>query len=381
MWPQGCRGRMAPWATTVLIVDDHADFRVFARALLEAGGFDVVGEAGDGASALTAARALKPALVLLDVQLPDIDGFAVCEQLSGDDDAPVIVLTSSRDASSYRRRLGESSARGFIAKAELSGRGLASFAAPCSAAVRRLRVALASPASPSGSRPSGRLTTRASSRRAVADLLSAGRCWGAGCSPGTPRRRPRRAAAGGDGSRLAARQPVPAALLPHRGPLVHLLLAYPSGRLTRRPARGRRRGVPRRRDRAAGPRPRRSRSRSTPRSRRGARRVSARDRPAAAGARRPDRRGAGDRRRARRSAPSRGSPAGMRADATLWPTSRAHRDRARPARRPAARPLVGGRGDRSRRRPRRPVGAGHAARPARARPRRSLAAARLPAGR
>ena len=113
---------------SVLIVDDHADFRAFARALLTADGFDVVGEAPDGASALAAARSLKPALVLLDVQLPDIDGFAVCEQLAGDEGAPAVVLTSSRDASSYRRRLGASSARGFIAKAELTGRGLAAMA-------------------------------------------------------------------------------------------------------------------------------------------------------------------------------------------------------------------------------------------------------------
>jgi len=114
--------------TTVLIVDDHHDFRAFARALLEAGGFEVVGEAVDGASALVAARTLKPALVLLDVQLPDIDGFAVCEQLAGDDGPPVVVLTSTRDASSYRRRLGQSSASGFIAKAELSGPLLGTFA-------------------------------------------------------------------------------------------------------------------------------------------------------------------------------------------------------------------------------------------------------------
>jgi DNA-binding NarL/FixJ family response regulator len=114
----------------VLIVDDHADFRAFARALLTADGFEVVGEAPDGASALAAARSLKPALVLLDVQLPDVDGFAVCEALAGDEHAPAIVLTSSRDASSYRRRLGESSARGFIPKAELSGRGLATLAGP-----------------------------------------------------------------------------------------------------------------------------------------------------------------------------------------------------------------------------------------------------------
>jgi CheY-like chemotaxis protein len=73
---------------TVLIVDDHADFRLFARSLLEAGGFEIVGEAQDGASALAAARALKPGLVLLDVQLPDIDGFAVCERLAGDEAAP-----------------------------------------------------------------------------------------------------------------------------------------------------------------------------------------------------------------------------------------------------------------------------------------------------
>jgi two-component system nitrate/nitrite response regulator NarL len=113
---------------TVLIVDDHVDFRLFARSLLQAGGFEVVGEAQDGASALAAARALKPLLVLLDVQLPDTDGFAVCEQLAADDEPPAVVLTSSRDASSYRRRLGDSSARGFIAKAELSAAALAIFA-------------------------------------------------------------------------------------------------------------------------------------------------------------------------------------------------------------------------------------------------------------
>ena len=115
---------------TVLIVDDHADFRAFARALLAAGGFEVVGEAPDGAAALSQARALKPDLVLLDVQLPDIDGFAVCDQLAADAAPPAVVLTSSRDASSYRRRLGGSSARGFITKADLSAPALATFAEP-----------------------------------------------------------------------------------------------------------------------------------------------------------------------------------------------------------------------------------------------------------
>ena len=116
--------------TTVLIVDDHAEFRTFARAMLVAGGFEVVGEAADGAQALTQARTLKPDLVLLDIQLPDIDGFAVCDQLAADDAAPTVVLTSSREASSYRRRLGGSTARGFIPKADLSAPALATFAKP-----------------------------------------------------------------------------------------------------------------------------------------------------------------------------------------------------------------------------------------------------------
>ncbi len=111
-----------------MIVDDHADFRWFARSVLQAEGSEVVGEAQDGASALLVARAAKPGLVLLDVQLPDVDGFAVCEQLAVQDGAPVVVLTSSRSESMYRRRLEGSSARGFIAKAELSGPALAAFA-------------------------------------------------------------------------------------------------------------------------------------------------------------------------------------------------------------------------------------------------------------
>jgi DNA-binding NarL/FixJ family response regulator len=117
-------------ATTVLIVDDHAEFRAFARTLLQAEGLEVVGEAPDGASALAAARTLRPEIVLLDIQLPDVDGFAVCEQLAATEDAPAVVLTSTRTASSYRRRLGDTSARGFIAKAELSGARLSALAHP-----------------------------------------------------------------------------------------------------------------------------------------------------------------------------------------------------------------------------------------------------------
>ena len=104
---------------TVLVVDDHPSFRRCARALLEADGFAVVGEAEDGAGALTEIGRLQPDVVLLDVQLPDMDGFAVLEQLGPD--TPQVVLVSSREASDYNGLIGASGARGFIAKAELTG--------------------------------------------------------------------------------------------------------------------------------------------------------------------------------------------------------------------------------------------------------------------
>jgi DNA-binding NarL/FixJ family response regulator len=110
---------------TVLIVDDHAGFRTAARALLEAQDFDVVGEAEDGAGAVVAAAELRPEIVLLDIQLPDVDGFAVAEQLATDGIPSAIVLISSRDASSFRRRLAANPAWSFIAKSDLSGEALA----------------------------------------------------------------------------------------------------------------------------------------------------------------------------------------------------------------------------------------------------------------
>ena len=111
-------------AVRVLIVDDHAPFRALARMLLVADGFDVVGEAGDGAAALVAARDLHPDVVLLDVQLPGDDGFAVAETLAADPVAPAVVLVSSRSRSDYGIRPQQQVARGFIDKAELSGAAL-----------------------------------------------------------------------------------------------------------------------------------------------------------------------------------------------------------------------------------------------------------------
>jgi len=106
----------------VLIVDDHAAFRAAARALLESEGFAVVGEAADAASALARVEQLRPDVVLLDVHLPDLDGFEVARAIAGGSCA--VVLVSSREGSSYRRRLASSPARGFIAKADLTGRAL-----------------------------------------------------------------------------------------------------------------------------------------------------------------------------------------------------------------------------------------------------------------
>jgi DNA-binding NarL/FixJ family response regulator len=113
--------RMSP---TLLIVDDHAAFRSTARALLECDGWNVVGEVGDGASALTAARDLKPEVVLLDVRLPDIDGFSVAERLTADGGGPAVIVTSSSDDPLYPDRARRTGARGFVAKHDLSGEAL-----------------------------------------------------------------------------------------------------------------------------------------------------------------------------------------------------------------------------------------------------------------
>lgn len=112
-------------ARRVLIVDDHAEFRTLARAMLERGGFEVVGEAVDGAGTLTAVAQTRPEVVLLDVQLPDMNGFDVARALCEGDDGLVVVMTSTRDAADFGGRLERSGARGFIAKSRLSGPALA----------------------------------------------------------------------------------------------------------------------------------------------------------------------------------------------------------------------------------------------------------------
>ena len=147
-------------SVTVLIVDDHPSFRASARTLLESEGYEVIGEAEVGAGrVLDALRStnverlpaneaqarelaplldeperlqeawaevvdLHPDLVLLDIQLPDLDGFEVAERLKELDERPAVVLTSSRDGKDYKRCIECSGARGFVPKAELSGAAL-----------------------------------------------------------------------------------------------------------------------------------------------------------------------------------------------------------------------------------------------------------------
>jgi DNA-binding NarL/FixJ family response regulator len=110
--------------TSVLIVDDHPSFRATARALLTAEGYEVVGEAENGVGALRSAKELHPDLVLLDVQLPDFDGFEVASRLTSNGSGPIVVLTSSRDGSDFGPLVAQSGARGFVPKGELSGAAL-----------------------------------------------------------------------------------------------------------------------------------------------------------------------------------------------------------------------------------------------------------------
>jgi DNA-binding NarL/FixJ family response regulator len=118
-------GRIIGAMRTLLLVDAHAGFRRQARALLERSGFAVVGEAIDGPTAIARVAELRPDVVLLDIGLPGDDGFEVVRALRARGDAPVVVLTSSRSASSYGDRIAASRAAGFLRKDELTAAALA----------------------------------------------------------------------------------------------------------------------------------------------------------------------------------------------------------------------------------------------------------------
>jgi DNA-binding NarL/FixJ family response regulator len=107
--------------STILIIDDDARFRTQACDVLAADGFVVIGEAADGASGLKAAQSLRPDFVLLDIGLPDAEGFEVARALALSRPPPLVVLTSSRDARAYGRRLSNGLFLGFIPKERISG--------------------------------------------------------------------------------------------------------------------------------------------------------------------------------------------------------------------------------------------------------------------
>jgi DNA-binding NarL/FixJ family response regulator len=106
--------------TRVLIIDDDARFRALARALLEASGYTVVGEAADGEQALEAARRLRPDAALLDVQLPDTDGFALARRLADAHHALRILLTSTDPTLGARVPRLDGRAVAFVPKDELA---------------------------------------------------------------------------------------------------------------------------------------------------------------------------------------------------------------------------------------------------------------------
>lgn len=105
----------------MLIVDDHATFRASARLLLESEGFEVIGEADTGEAAIEQSALLAPEVILLDVQLPGMDGFEVASRVTGADGAPAVILVSSRDGGDFGPLISACGACGFVAKADLSG--------------------------------------------------------------------------------------------------------------------------------------------------------------------------------------------------------------------------------------------------------------------
>ena len=129
MFAIAASGHYLGMARTVLVVDDHPGFRSAARRLLEAEGFDVIGEAATGGETLEATRRTHPDMVLLDIGLPDVDGISLAERLTRRPPAPAIVLTSSRDRTDYGPQLDRCGARGFIPKALLSGAALSALVA------------------------------------------------------------------------------------------------------------------------------------------------------------------------------------------------------------------------------------------------------------
>ncbi|CAG6390677.1 response regulator transcription factor [Streptomyces cocklensis] len=121
---------LGPMCINIVVVDDDAGFRRIATTLLTARGLSVVAESGDGASALAAVRAHRPHGLLIDLHLPDLDGLALARQVSGQDDPPRIVLTSTDRSLWSPEELRGAGITSFVAKDRLFDADLLSLFAP-----------------------------------------------------------------------------------------------------------------------------------------------------------------------------------------------------------------------------------------------------------
>ncbi|MGY4531878.1 two-component system response regulator EvgA [Pseudomonas sp. TE3786] len=100
----------------VLIADDHEVIRLATRMMLENAGHEVVGEASNGVEVVSKVRTLEPELIILDMDMPQLDGFAVLQRLHAEPKAAKIIVFSGLDASRYAVRCARAGASGFVAK-------------------------------------------------------------------------------------------------------------------------------------------------------------------------------------------------------------------------------------------------------------------------
>jgi CheY-like chemotaxis protein len=120
---------MSSIARSILVVDDEPTFRRLARLLLASQGFVVVAEAGSVADAVSTARRVKPSAALVDVELPDGDGFELAGRLSAMPWSPRIVVTSVQSGADFTTEARRVGAEAFVLKADLARAPLTSWLA------------------------------------------------------------------------------------------------------------------------------------------------------------------------------------------------------------------------------------------------------------